>query len=95
MNIAKMNVAGVIIENKLTFDQQISEKVNKTNSLEYKDCTTFLLLYTSLFYANQVWNPYLKKHIEFKENVQRRVSKQILGLSQLTHEEHLGNDHLT
>ena len=42
-----------------------------------------------LEYANQVWCPHLKKHIEAKENVQRRTSKQIPGLSSLSYEDRL------
>jgi hypothetical protein len=42
-----------------------------------------------LEYANQVWCPYLKKHIEAIENVQRRASKQIPGLSSLSYEDRL------
>ena len=46
----------VVIDNKLTFNQHISEKINKANSImgvlrrtmEYMDCTTFKLLYTAL-----------------------------------------------
>ena len=90
---------GVVIDNKLTFNQHISEKINKANSImgvlrttmEYMDCTTFKLLYTALVrphleYANQAWCPHLKKHIEDIENVQRRDSKQIPGLSSLSYE---------
>jgi hypothetical protein len=89
----------VVIDNKLTFNQHISEKINKANSItgvlrrtmEHMDCTTLKLLYTALVrphleYANQVWCPYLKKHIEAIENVQRRASKQIPGLSSLSYE---------
>jgi hypothetical protein len=67
---------GVVIDNKLTSNQHISEKINKANwimgvlrrTMEYMDCTTFKLLFTALVrphleYANQVWCPYLKKHI--------------------------------
>ena len=72
---------GIVIDNKLTFNQHISEKI-KTNSImgvlcrtmRYMDRTTFTLLYTALVklrleYANQVWCPYLKKNIESIENV--------------------------
>ena len=67
---------GVIIDDKLSFEKHISEKVNKTNSvmgvirrtfeIEYLDITTFEILYTSLVrqhvkFANQVWSPHLKK----------------------------------
>ena len=93
---------GVIIDSKLTFENHINEKVNKANSImgvirrtfEFLDIKTFRLLYTSLVrphieYANQVWNPYLKKHIDMLENVQRRATKSIPGLSNLSYEERL------
>jgi len=77
---------GVVIDNKLTFNQHISEKINKTNlimgvlcrTIEYMDCTTFTLLYTALVkprleYANQVWCPYLKKTIKSIENVKEEL----------------------
>ena len=83
----------VIIDSKLTFENHINETVNKANSImgvirrtfEFLDIKTFRLLYTSLVrphieYANQVWNPYLKKHIDMLENVQRRATKSIPGL---------------
>ena len=91
---------GVIIDSKLTFENHINQKVNKANSImgvirrtfEFLDIKTFRLLYTSLVrphieYANQVWNPYLKKHIDMLENVQRRATKSIPGLSNLSYEE--------
>ena len=62
---------GVVIDDKLPYDQHINERVNKANtilgvirrSFEYLDARTFRLLYTSLVrlhseYANAVWNPY-------------------------------------
>lgn len=91
---------GVIIDNKLSFDQHISEKVNKANSVmgvirgsfTCMDRTTFKLLYTSLVrphleYANQVWNPYLKKHIDLIENVKRRATKLVPGLNDYSYQE--------
>ena len=93
---------GVTIDDKLNFDKHISEKINKANSImglvrrtmEYMDNTIFKLLYTALVrphleYANQVWCPYLVKHIEEIENVQRRATKQLPGMSNLSYEERL------
>ena len=93
---------GVVIDNKLTFENHINEKVNIANSImgvirrtfEFLDIKTFRLLFTSLVrphieYANQVWNPYLKKHIDMLENVQCRATKSIPGLSSLSYEERL------
>ena len=71
---------GVIIDNKLSFDLHIAEKVNKANSVagairrsfEYLDKDTFKKLYTALVrphleYANAVWNPYKKKDNYLRE----------------------------
>ena len=93
---------GVIIDNKLSFDKHITEKVNKANSIvgiirrtfEYLDIKTFRLLFTSLVrphleYANPVWNPYLQKHIDMIENVQRRATKMVPGLTNLSYEDRL------
>ena len=84
------------------FENHINEKVNKANSImgvirrtfEFRDIKTFKILYTALVrphveYANQVWNPHLKKHIDLLENVQRRATKSVPGLSKLTYEERL------
>jgi hypothetical protein len=69
---------GVTIDNKLSFDKDITEKVNKANSIigvirrtfEYLDLKTFRMLYVSLArphleYANPVWNPYLKREAQW------------------------------
>ena len=65
---------------------------------KFLDTKTFKFLYTALVrphteYASQVWNLYLKKkkkkHIDQLENVLRRATKSILGLSNLTYEERL------
>ena len=93
---------GVVIDNKLTFDNHISEKVNKANSImglirrtmDYMDLSSFKLLYTALVrphleYANQIWSPHLVKHIEEIENVQRRATKQLPGMSKLSYSERL------
>lgn len=99
--IAEKDV-GVTIDNKLSFDKHITEKVSKAKSIigvirrtfEYLDLKTFRMLYVSLVrphleYANPVWNPYLKKHIDMIENIQRRATKLIPGLSDLSYEDRL------
>jgi hypothetical protein len=99
--IAEKDV-GVPIDDKLSFDKHIIEKVNKANSIigvirrtfEYLDLKTFRMLYVSLVrphleYVNPVWNPYLKKHIDMIENIHRRATKLIPGLSDLSYEDRL------
>ena len=93
---------GVVINSILSFENHIDEKVNKANSImgvirrtfEFLDIKTFKILYTALVrphveYANQVLNPHLKKHIDLLENVKRRATKSVPGLSKLTYEERL------
>jgi hypothetical protein len=93
---------GVYVDEKLTFDEHIHNKVNKANStmgiirrtFEYLDETTFLLLYKALVrphveYANQVWSPIYKRQETVVENVQRRATKQIPGFKDLSYEERL------
>ena len=79
-----------------------AKKVNKANSLFgmirrtflHLDKENFKLLFTSIVrphleYANSVWNPQLKRLINMVENVQRRATKCIPGLSNLTYKERL------
>ena len=93
---------GVFIEQDLSFDKHISVKVNKANSIaglirrsfEYIDCDSFKLLFTALVrphleYAQATWSPFLKKHIRAIENVQRRASKQVPSLKELSYEDRL------
>ena len=42
-----------------------------------------------LEYANAVWNPFLQKHIISVENVQRRATKMVPGLRDLSYEARL------
>ncbi len=93
---------GVTFEPDMKFEKHIQEKINKANQMmgvirktfEYLDKETFPLLFRSLVrshleYANQVWAPHLKKHIEAIENVQRRATKQVPGLRELSYPERL------
>ena len=93
---------GVFIDSKLSFDKHISTKVTKATTLvnlirrsfEYLDKGMFKMLFTSIVrphleYANSVWNPHLQKHITALENVQRRASKLIPGMRDLSYEARL------
>ena len=93
----------MIIDNKLSFDMHIAEKVDKASSVvgairrsfEYLDKDTFKKLYTVLVrphleYANAVFNPYKKKNITIVENVQRRATKMVPGLGDKSYEDTQG-----
>ena len=93
---------GVTIDSKLEFEDHIIEKVNKANSIlgvirrsfEYLDKDTLVMLFKSLVrphleYANQIWAPYKKKHLDIIENVQRRATRLIPGMTDLSYEQRL------
>ena len=93
---------GVIIDPALSFDAHISAKIKKANSVlgiiarsfEYKDKDIMLTLYKALVrphleYANQIWAPYLVKHVVAIESVQRRMTRQVPGLKDLSYEDRL------
>ena len=93
---------GVTFEKNLTFDKHMQEKINKANRImgiirktfEFLDEEIFKCLFKSLVrpiveYANQVWCPYHRKHIESLENIQRRATKVIPGMKNLSYPERL------
>ncbi len=93
---------GVHIDNKLKFDTHISLKINKANRImgiirrtfEYMDKDIFCKVFKGLVrphleYANQVWAPHHKKHIDAIENVQRRATKLVPGLYDMSYKERL------
>jgi hypothetical protein len=93
---------GVTVDPKLTFEGHMLEKVRKANTVmmvirntfTYLDKESFLLLYKALVrphveYCNQVWHPNLQKHIDMVENVQRRATKLVPGLRDMSYEERL------
>ena len=98
---------GVTVDPELTFDQHISEKVKKANSISgllmrtitYKTKEIMVPLFKALVrpileYANAVWNPYLRKHIDLIEGVQRRFTKKMIGMENLEYEDRLKRLHL-
>ena len=80
---------GVVVDNKLKFDQHINETVKKSNKLvgmmirhyiSFKTNHIMVPVFKTLIrpvleYRNVVWFPNLKKHVLLIENVQRRFSK--------------------
>ena len=60
----------------------------------FLDETSFRYLFQALVrpnleYAAAVWSPYTKKDIELIENVQRRATKQVPSLKQLSYTDRL------
>ena len=93
---------GVYIDNNLTFEHHIYEKVKKANSMmamirrTFKHLTpeTFTHLYKSLVrthldYAHSIYFPYKSNLIDQIESVQRRATKQIPGFGKLSYPERL------
>ena len=93
---------GVTVDPLLDFDQHITNVVKKANSvscmiargINHKTKEIMLPLYKSIVrsiieYANTVWCPHLRKHIDLIEGVQRRFTKLIIGCRGLSYNERL------
>ena len=93
---------GVFIDNNLKFDIHINNIVNKANKIlavtrktfECIDDEIFCLIFKGLVrphleYAAPVWSPHLIKHKDMLENVQRRATKMVPGLRELSYGERL------
>ena len=106
--IEKQNDLGVITDTKLSFDNDINQPVNKATKMtkiihrtfQFLDKDAFLPLYktmvrTHIDHAIVVWYPYKKNpHIIAIENVQRRATKELPGMRNLTYIERLKYRHL-
>ena len=92
----------VLIDSNLTFEDHIAEKVKKANSMlgwikrsfNFLTPAGFVLLYTSfvrphLEYAQSIWSPKLRKHINLIESVQRRATKLLSCCKNLLYSERL------
>ena len=93
---------GVLIDNQLKFSSHCQLKVNKANSIlgclkhTFKNMTQeiFLLLYKAMIrphleYASCVWSPHLKRDQDAIERVQRRATKLVPGIRNLSYTERL------
>ena len=93
---------GVIINNKLSPEDHINDKVRNTYKLlanmrvacAYIDEEMVKKIITSfirptLEYAAVVWNPHLKKHVKKIEKVQRAATRWVPSLRDLNYEERL------
>lgn len=93
---------GVIMDNKLNFREHITKKVNIANrnlgiifrTFTFLDKDMFLNLYKSIVrphieYATQVWSPMYKKDKILLENVQRRATRLVKCVQNLSYPERL------
>ena len=93
---------GVIVDNKLKFHKQTSAAVKKANSrlglikksFAVLDHNTLPLLYNPLVrshleYGNVIWGPFYKGDIEAVERVQRRATKLVQPIRELSYEDRL------
>ena len=93
---------GVIIDANLKFQKQIANCIKKANgvlasikrTITYLSLETFNMLYKALVRpllekAGAVWNPSLVKDIRSLESVQRRATKLVQSLRNLSYKERL------
>jgi len=93
---------GILIDIDLSFDKHVSEVVRKatmisiliSRTISSRSPEVYLKLFISLVrpileYAIEVWWPFLHKHIIAVERVQRRFTKRIIGLQNLSYGERL------
>ena len=94
-----MKDIGVTIDSNLTFNEHINIKIDTANKIlgirwsnRFLNCETFLPLYRSMVrshfdYAVGVWDPYKIKHISDIEDAQRRATKLIPEIKNLSYPE--------
>lgn len=93
---------GITFSENLSFEDHILKKVKKANTLagmirrtfSYLDKDTFKLLFVSIVrphleYGAPIWSPHHKRLIKIVENVQRRATKLLPGMADLSYEERL------
>ena len=101
-SIEKEKDLGVFVSNNMKVGNQCVEAANKANralglvnrTFKYHNPRSFTNLYKSyvrphLEFAVQAWSPYLKKDIRILEKVQRRATRLIHGLENLSYEDRL------
>ncbi len=93
---------GVIIDEIISFDQHINEKINTASrvlgtirrTISHLDKGNFNQLYKRLVrphlqFADQIWASYLKKHTEVLENVQRHATRMMPAMKELAYPDRL------
>ena len=93
---------GVHVDNQLTFNHHIQQKINTATKMvnyirhtfKHIDKEIFVLLYKSLVrphleFASCIWSPHTRYNINAIERVQRRATRLVPGLRELPYEERL------
>lgn len=93
---------GVHVDKNLSFEHHMTETVKKANRvlgmisrfIEHKDSSIMIPLFKALVrpileYGNTVWCPFLRKHCDLIEKVQRRFTKRIIGMNDMEYEDRL------
>ncbi len=101
-NVKSVKDLGINIDDQLSFEQHCNHVISKASRIlavirrtfSHIDEDMMVQLHKSLVrphleYANDVWSPRLKRNINALEAVQRRATKLIPHLSNLTYEERL------
>ena len=101
-NVTSEKDLGIHMDSRLKFEQHVTEKVKKANSMlalirksfQRLDIEPFNILYKSLIrshleYGNQVWFPQRKKERRTVENVQRRATRLVPSIRAMSYEERL------
>ena len=93
---------GILFDNELKFENHISGKINKANSIigiirrsyRYLNITNFIPLYKAMVrsyfdYASSITCPIKKEYIKSIEDVQRRATKLVPEIKHLSYEKRL------
>ena len=93
---------GVLMDDKLLFDEHISQAVKRANTklamirrtFTHMDKNMLVQLYSSLVrpileYGNVIWSPHLQSHINQLEGVQHRATKMLSTISHLAYPDRL------
>ena len=93
---------GVFIDPLLDFEEHITSTVKKARRLSgliirtitFKSKDIMIPLFKSIIrpvleYANVVWSPYYRKHIDQIESIQRHFTRCVIGMKDLDYEERM------